>query len=304
MHHRRAFVTEMTSTGDTLKLALCQIPVGADKQANIANAKEYISRAAAAGASIVVLPECFNAPYSTSTFREYAECIDIDTAAVVDGTKAPSIRMLQEEAKTHGVYIIGGSVPELDEETDRIYNTSISVSSTGNIVAKHRKTHLFDIDIPGKITFKESSVLSPGSGTTVFKYKDSFNIGVSICYDIRFQEFQALHSQKHDAKLLVIPGAFNMTTGPAHWELLIRARALDNQVFVAACSPARSPNKKDYQAWGHSMVADPWGQVLCSAGAEEGMIVTEIDMGRLNEVRQNVPIRKQKRADIYQLNQL
>lgn len=302
-----------TATPEVFKLALCQIAVTADKQKNIETAKDYITRAASSGASIVVLPECFNAPYSTSFFREYAESIQLPSTLgsedeegevfLVDSSKAPSIHMLQEQAMQNNVYIVGGSVPEIDEQTDKIYNTSITISSRGQILARHRKAHLFDIDIPGKITFKESSVLSPGEGTTVFKYKDQFNVGVSICYDIRFQEFLAIQTQKHDAKLLIIPGAFNMTTGPAHWELLIRSRAVDNQVFVAACSPARSENKEDYQAWGHSMIANPWGQVLCSAADKPEIIMADIDMSKLNEVRQNVPIRKQKRTDIYQLSQ-
>lgn len=281
------------------------MPVTASKATNLETAREYLARAKNAGAAVAVLPECFNCPYDTACFREYAEPIptpsmnDPPTQAAVKAS--PSLSMLLNVASTTSMYIIGGSVPEVDNDGN-LYNTSITVSPYGKMLAKHRKTHLFDINVPGRITFKESSVLSAGNAATSF-HVDTLNvtIGVSICYDVRFPEFSAIQAQKLGAQLLVLPGAFNLTTGPAHWELLLRARALDNQVFVAACSPARATSGDGYKAWGHSMVVDPWGTVLASATETPDVITAEIDLDRLHEVRTNIPTSKQRRLDIYDL---
>jgi len=180
---------------------------------------------------------------------------------------SPSIYMLCQQAKALNVWIVGGSIPEKDGTN--LYNTCVIIDNNGIIVAKHRKIHLFDIDVPGKIKFKESDALSAGLTPTLV-HTPWGPIGVGICYDIRFPEYAMLLRQL-GAKLLLYPGAFNMVTGvtvrrvlqfvglihiasgPAHWELLQRARAVDNQLFVAACSPARvAPRKEgDYVAWGH-----------------------------------------------------
>lgn len=201
------------------------------------------------------------------------------------------------------MYIIGGSVPEIDVE-GKVFNTSMSISPKGDLIAKHRKAHLFDIDVPGGICFKESDVLSPGNSATAFDAPSlGCKIGVSICYDVRFPELAMVQSRDLGATLLVLPGAFNMTTGPAHWELLLRSRALDNQVFVAACSPARDENG-GYVAWGHSMVVDPWGKVLESAEEGESLVVCEIDLTRVKEVRGAVPTGMQRRVDMYRTSYL
>ncbi|KAH0515969.1 Omega-amidase NIT2 [Microtus ochrogaster] len=156
--------------------------------------------------------------------------------------------------------------------------------------------HLFDIDVPGKITFQESKTLSPGDSLSTFD-TPYCRVGLGICYDMRFAELAQIYAQR-GCQLLVYPGAFNLTTGPAHWELLQRARAVDNQVYVATASPARD-DKASYVAWGHSTVVDPWGQVLTKAGTEEMILYSDIDLKRLAEVRQQIPISKQKRADLY-----
>lgn len=172
---------------------------------------------------------------------------------------------------------------------------------------QHRKVHLFDIDVPGKITFRESETLTGGNRMSLFDAGSAFGrVGVGICYDVRFPEL-ALLMAKEGAGLLIYPGAFNMVTGPAHWELLMRARALDCQTFVVAASPARTaapatPGKyAHYTAWGHSMCVSPWGEVLAELQEGPGVMVVDLDMARLAEVRQSIPTSKQKREDVYSL---
>uniref|UniRef100_A0A6G1RQB3 omega-amidase n=1 Tax=Hypotaenidia okinawae TaxID=2861861 RepID=A0A6G1RQB3_9GRUI len=164
------------------------------------------------------------------------------------------------------------------------------------MLAKHRKVHLFDINIPGKIQFKESETLSPGNSLSMFD-TPYCKVGLGICYDIRFAEMAQIYGQQ-GCQLLIYPGAFNLTTGPAHWELLQRGRAVDNQVYVATVSPARD-EKSSYIAWGHSTVVNPWGEVIAKAGAEETVVYTDIDMKKLAEIRQQIPILSQKRCDLY-----
>jgi omega-amidase len=161
-----------------------------------------------------------------------------------------------------------------------------------------RKTHLFDIDIPGKITFRESDTLSPGGALTCVRTRFG-TVAVGICYDLRFPELAALY-RRRGAQLLVFPGAFNMTTGPLHWRLLQQARALDGQLFVASCSPARDEGSS-YVAWGHSLVAGPFGEVLGELGHEEGILCQEIDVGELETWRTNMPLEQQRRSDLYEL---
>ncbi|XP_064918394.1 omega-amidase NIT2 isoform X2 [Columba livia] len=158
------------------------------------------------------------------------------------------------------------------------------------------QVHLFDINIPGKIQFKESETLSPGNSFSMFD-TSYCKVGLGICYDIRFAEMAQIYGQK-GCQLLIYPGAFNLTTGPAHWELLQRGRAVDNQVYVATVSPARD-EKASYVAWGHSTVVNPWGEVIAKAGAEETVIYTDIDLKKLAEIRQQLPILSQKRGDLY-----
>ena len=285
------------------KIALCQMPVTDSKQTNLDTARDYLQRAHQASADLAVLPECFQCPYSTSVFRDYAESLPSPSEAEPAKHDSPSLTMLQEMAKQTGMYIIGGSIPERD--ADNVYNTSLTVSPSGALLAKHRKAHLFDIDVPGKITFKESDVLSPGNDATVFTAPElSCSIGVAICYDIRFPELAMIQARQYGASLLVFPGAFNLTTGPAHWELLMRVRALDNQVYVAACSPARDTQGDGYKAWGHSMVVDPWAVVVNTADEKDALVVAEIDLDKIDTVRKSMPLLNQRRTDMYKLDYL
>ena len=165
--------------------------------------------------------------------------------------------------------------------------------------------HLFDIDIPGKITFQESQTLSPGNEITTFDTEYG-KFGLGICYDIRFAELAMCMTRK-GCGFLFYPGAFNMTTGPAHWELLARGRAVDNQVYVAVISPARVDvvaNPDSYHAWGHTSVVNPWGEVISTCDEKETIVYAAIDMDKIGEFRDSVPITKQRREDIYCLKEM
>lgn len=273
----------------SFRLGLVQLAVGANKAENLARAENFVNKAASeGGAKIVALPECFNSPYGTQYFKEYAE--DLSTGS------SQSLDFLTKCAKANSIYLIGGSIPERDG--DHLYNTSIICGPDGQVIGKHRKMHLFDIDIPGKMTFKESDVLSPGDSFTSFS-TDKCNVGVGICYDIRFAEMGIVYRDL-GCQLLVYPGAFNMTTGPAHWEALSRARALDNQVYVATVSPARDETAS-YVAWGHSTVMDPWGSVVAKTDEKEGIVYADIDLDKLKTIRDQVPITKQRRNELYKV---
>ncbi|XP_078661365.1 omega-amidase NIT2-like [Branchiostoma floridae x Branchiostoma belcheri] len=270
------------------KIALVQLFVSANKSENLARASKLISQAAGGGANLVALPECFNSPYGTKYFPEYAEKIP-----------GESTSMLAKAAKDNKVFLVGGSIPE--EDGGKLYNTSTVFNPEGELIAKFRKVHLFDIDVPGKIWFQESETLSPGSGLVTFD-TPYCKVGVAICYDIRFPELAQIYARR-GCKLLLYPGAFNMTTGPAHWELLQRGRALDNQLYVGTISPARD-EKASYVAWGHSTLVNPWGEVVAKAGHEEEIVYSDVDLSYVDEVRSSIPTSNQRRADIYNLQDM
>ncbi|CAH9141920.1 unnamed protein product [Cuscuta epithymum] len=272
------------------KIGLCQLSVTADKEVNIVHARTAIEEAAEKGAKLILLPEIWNSPYSNDSFPVYAEDIDAGPDA------SPSTAMLSEVARLLKVTIVGGSIPERSE--DKLYNTCCVFDSQGNLKAKHRKIHLFDIDIPGKITFMESKTLTAGKTPTIVDTEVG-RIGIGICYDIRFQELAMLYASR-GAHLICYPGAFNMTTGPLHWELLQRARAADNQLYVATCSPARDAGA-GYVAWGHSTLVGPFGEIVATTEHKEAIIISEIDYSQIELRRTNLPLEKQRRGDLYQL---
>jgi len=272
-----------TKLAQKMRVALVQMLSGVDKTSNLNHAKQLIAEAASNDAKLVVLPECFNSPYGTQHFSGYAETIP-----------GPSCEMLSNVAKEHKIWLVGGSIPE--REGDKFYNTLTAYSPSGEMICKHRKVHLFDIDVPGKIRFQESEVLTAGNTFNTFE-AEGIKIGVGICYDVRFAEMARLYTQS-GCKLLIYPGAFNLTTGPLHWNLLARARAVDNQLFVCMCSPARDTTAS-YVAYGHSVVVDPWGAVIADAQENEVIIYADLDMDKVTEVRKNIPILTQRRTDLY-----
>jgi predicted amidohydrolase len=254
-----------------------------DKTTNINTADSFIKEAVKAGTDIIVLPEMWNCPYSNDYFKKYAE---------VEGGK--TYEFLSKMADTLNVYIVGGSIPEI--ENDKIYNTSYIFDRNGKMIGKHRKIHLFDIDIKDGIKFMESETLTAGEKATVVETEFG-KIGVGICFDVRFPElFRKMTLE--GAKLIILPGAFNMTTGPAHWELTIRARALDNQVYFAACSPARSMNGH-YIAFGNSCVSNPWGEFCAKTDANESIAYADIDFSYVDAIREQLPLLKARKVDAY-----
>ena len=219
-----------------LRVALCQFEVGTDKEANIATARAEIAAAAADGAKLVVLPEIWNGPYATTKFAAYAEPVP-SVGSGPGGAEGPSVAMLRGAAAEHNVTIVGGSIAEVSGA--RLFNTCVVVGADGVVLAVHRKLHLFDIDIPGKTSFRESDSLSPGGAVTTFTLAGFGVVGVGICYDLRFAEY-ALALRARGARLLVYPGAFTTHTGEAHWDLLnvSQQEALAcGQLGLAWCAP-------------------------------------------------------------------
>ena len=274
-----------------IKIALIQNPQFVNKQETLSSIEKLIIEAAETQAEYVFLAECFNSLYRKDALHANAEDFSSETA--------PTINLLKKLSQSLKIFILG-SIPEFDSTTQKYYNTSICFDPSGKLIAKHRKIHLFDIDIPGTITSIESETFQAGSQITVFD-AGKLKIGMAICYDIRFPELSLLMTKK-GAQLLFFPAAFNQTTGPLHWELLLRSRALDNQLFVVGVSPARyiqDPNY--YQAWGHSTATDPMGKVLVTCEQEAKVLIQELDLSYVEEVRTQLPYQKQKRYDLYKV---
>lgn len=266
-----------------MRVALIQMPVTADKETNIETAVRKIREAAAQGIDFAVLPEMFCCPYQNSCFPIYGEAED-----------GPVQKALSAVAAELGIYVIGGSLPELSE--DQIYNTSYVYNRQGQLLAKHRKVHLFDIDVEGGQRFMESDTLSPGNTITTFETEFG-TMGLCICFDMRFEELARCMCLR-GAKAIFVPAAFNMTTGPAHWELMFRQRAVDNQCFTIGVSPSRDETA-GYVAYGNSIAVDPWGSVLCRADGEETTLFVELDLSRIDAVRRQLPILSARRTDLY-----
>ncbi|MCJ1483349.1 hypothetical protein MMC06_003516 [Schaereria dolodes] len=277
-----------------LKLALVQLATGSDKSVNLSRARSKVLEASKAGASLIVLPECFNSPYGCQYFPSYAETL---LPSPPTKEQSPSYHAMSSLAVESKSYLLAGSIPEVVESTEKYYNTSLLFSPEGQLLATHRKVHLFDISIPGKITFRESDVLSPGNKLTLVDVPPYGKIAMAICYDIRFPELATIAARK-GCFLLLYPGAFNLTTGALHWSLQARARAMDNQVYVALCSPARDM-EASYHAWGHSMAVDPNAQVLTEAGEGEEIVYADLQGETIEETRKGIPLYHQRRFDVY-----
>ncbi|KAM0888788.1 hypothetical protein ACQ4PT_028126 [Festuca glaucescens] len=182
----------------------------------------------------------------------------------------------------------------------QLFNTCCVIGPDGAILAKHRKLHLFGIDIPGDITFRESDTFTAGQEPTVVD-TDVGRIGIGICHDVRFPELAMLYRSR-GAHLICYPSAFNMSTGQLLWDLMQKSRFHNLSWFVATCSPARDPNSNsEYMIWGHSSLIGPFGEVLAAAGHEEATVVGEIDLSLIEAVRENIPLEMQRRGDLYRL---
>lgn len=274
---------------EKIKIAAIQMSTVADKMENVRTVKTYLEKIKDENPDFVILPEMFCCPYQTENFPIYAE---------KEG--GPVWQQLSGYAKQYGIYLIGGSMPEKDAEGN-VYNTSYIFDREGKQIGKHRKVHLFDIDVKGGQTFKESDTLTAGDRETVFDTEFG-KMGVMLCFDIRFPELSRM-MVNDGAKVIFVPAAFNMTTGPAHWELSFRTRALDNQIYMVGCAPARDVSA-GYISWGHSIVTDPWGRVIDMLDEKKGILLAELDMDYEEQVREELPLLKSRRKDMYKLEKL
>lgn len=292
-----------------IELALVQLRTSMDKKDNLRRAGAFIKLASESDRppDILCLPECFNSPYGTEYFEHYAESIQ---------PPGETVQWLQHMAAQYKMYIVGGSIPEYSHDSRLYYNTCLVFDPNGQLVTTYRKLHLCDINIPDKLVFKESATLSAGSQLIYFdavlpieqKLRNvsssatyHIRFGIGICYDIRFPEITLVASLKHSCQVMLFPGAFNMITGPKHWELLLRSRALDGQMFIVGISPARNIHAT-YVPYGHSMVVNPWGEVIKDAGIDEGLHYITLDLDQIDEVREAIPVRKQRRHDVYRID--
>lgn len=270
----------------SVKAALVQMRVTEDKERNLRSAADAVRRAADAGAQVVCLPEMFVCPYERHAFLAAREARG--------GRIWSALAQMAAESR---VVLIGGSFPEAAE--GRLYNTCFVFDAAGRQIARHRKVHLFDIDIAGGQRFRESDTFSPGADLTVFDTPLG-RFGVVICFDIRFPELMQLMAL-YGAEAVFVPASFNMTTGPAHWQLLFRARALDAQIFLLGCSAARDARSR-YVAYGHSLAISPWGTVLAELGAQPETLLVTLDLDEALRTRAQIPVMAgARRTDLYEL---
>lgn len=275
-----------TKERNTIKIATVQSKVCKDKYENIENLAELFADGNMGGTDFVVLPEMWNCPYIAKSFPEYAEPETGDT-----------VLAMSTLAFKNNVYIVGGSIPEVDE-AGKVYNTCYIFNREGEIIGKHRKVHLFDVNF-GLNRFHESDTLTGGDTFDTFDTEFG-KMAVDICFDVRFPEGMRLQALA-GAKVIFLPAAFMMKTGEAHWDINLRMRAIENQVFLVADAPARDKSI-GYEAWGHSYVINPWGDVITDMGENEGVAITEIDLSEIDKIRAELPLMTARRDDIYKLS--
>jgi predicted amidohydrolase len=267
-----------------MRVAALQMTSRDDPTANRATAARLVEHAASRGADLVVLPEMFNNLGSGRMLRAGAEPLE-----------GPTASFASQAAAAAGVWLLAGSFIEAAADGNR-YNTSLLVSPTGEVVQSYRKIHLFDVTVPGA-EFHESDVISPGTRTAVADLEGFGRLGFSICYDLRFPELYR-RLALDGAQIVVVPAAFTARTGPPHWEVLLRARAIENQVFVVAAGQTGASDDK--LAWhGHSMVVDPWGTVVAQAGDGEHVVLADIDLDELRQVRAVLPSLANRQPSTY-----
>jgi predicted amidohydrolase len=270
---------------DRIRVACVQLTSRADKAANLATTERLVGRAAATGADLVVLPEKWNAIGNPDVLHAAAETLE-------DGD---SVEAMRDWSRTHGITLVGGSITERREGREKLSNTCLVFDPEGELAAVYRKIHLFDVDVGG-LRYRESDAEEPGEEPVVARLED-WPIGLSVCYDVRFPELYRILALE-GAELVTVPANFTLYTGKDHWHVLLRARAIENQFFVAAAAQVGEtiPGKPSY---GRSLVADPWGTVLAQAPDEETVIFAELDRERLREIRRNLPSLANRQAAAY-----
>jgi predicted amidohydrolase len=261
------------------RVAVCQMNSGPDLARNLDQALSLIRVAAAEKAELVCLPENFERMASAGEKRAGATPLDGEGADVLDPIRAA--------ARELGLWILAGSFAERIERSSRIYNTSVLIDPQGEIATAYRKIHLFDVEIGDGAQYKESDLVAPGERLSVAETPLG-PLGLSVCYDLRFPEVYR-ELVRMGAELLAVPAAFTAKTGQAHWEVLLRARAIENQCFVLA--PAQTGHHPGHRkTWGHAMIVDPWGTILADAGTEVGVVAADVDLGMLRELRRTMPV--------------
>lgn len=268
-----------------MKTALIQMHTVPDKGQNLLHARRLIDEAAARGTDVAVLPEMFCCEYKNEAFPANAE-----------PAGGPVWQALSDAARENGLWLVGGTLPEA--AGGKLYNTAFVFDRQGRQAARHRKAHLFDISVPGGQQFRESDTFTPGGEITLFDTEFG-RMGLCVCFDIRFPELSRLMALE-GAAVIFCPAAFNMTTGPAHWELLFRGRAAENQLFTCGCAPARD-TAGSYVSYGNSIIVSPWGTVLGRADAEETIVLADLDLSENTRVRESLPLLSARRTDLYTL---
>jgi len=259
---------------DRLTVAAVQMNSQEDTTINVKQSSSLIEDAAEAGAKLVVLPENFNYLGPESALEEAAEPIP-----------GPTINHFANIAHRQNITILAGSMIEKDTDSQRYFNTSVLIDSSGQIIAKYRKIHLFDAEIGDAVSEKESNFFSPGEEIVTANVY-GHRVGLSICYDLRFPElYRSLVDR--GSEIIFIPAAFTMFTGKDHWELLLRTRAIENQCFVIAADQYGLHNGG--LCYGRSMIVDPWGIVLASAPDNVGIVLAELDFTALERIRHQLP---------------
>lgn len=270
-----------------VKVAAIQMDSQNDKAANLAKAEKLIRKASQKGATYISLPEYFN-------FIGTEEEEEANAEVILKGKTSTFLSTLAKELK---IWLHGGSILEKVEGETKYYNTTLVFNPDGEMIAKYRKIHLYNVEIKNGPAFLESNTKNFGRDLTVCK-TDFAKIGLAICYDIRFPElFRLLALQ--GAEILMVPAEFPLFTGRDHWEVLLRARAIENQAYVIV--PGQIGTKPAFQSYGRTMIVDPWGTVMAAASDVETTVIAEIDLSYLHEMRQQLPSLENRRPEAYTL---
>jgi predicted amidohydrolase len=263
-----------------LRVGAVQMRSTDDLTANLATCRTLTVRAATDGAKLVVLPECFSV-----LGRREGDKLKIAESTDGDG---PIMTTLRELATAHGIWIVGGGTPErIPDDPKRTFNTAVVISPSGALAARYRKIHLFDVDIPGGATLRESDATCAGDELVVVPIEGA-NVGLSICYDVRFPELYRCLVKDRGAEVLLVPAAFTAHTGAAHRHLLLRARAVEDQAWVVAAAQWGKHNDKR-ESYGHSLVSDPWGTIVAELDEGPGIVAGDVDPARIARVRDELP---------------
>lgn len=276
---------DMTYRPGQLRVACIQMESGSDKAVNIAHAKNLVEAAAATGADLVVLPEHWNMAGDTEALRSSAE----------DSSNGPTLAAMSDWAARWSITLVGGSIMERGADSDAIFNTAFVFAPNGSTIGAYRKVHLFDVDAGGH-RYRESEMTSAGSAIVVVSVAD-WRIGISLCYDVRFPELYSALATR-GAYAIVVPAYFTVATGRDHWQVLLRARAIENQVYILAAGQCGEPAPRQ-PAYGRSLICDPWGVVTAQAADEETVITAQLRRDRVESVRRSLPSLAHRRPDIY-----